>query len=173
MLRRVPSPLLAAPFAAALLLSGCMGARGVDTPAVPEARSYEGPGCPAIVVQSGAQARVVYSGNTTDSSRIRYQVGILEVSRTCSILNDVISVNISVYGRFAGGPAAQAGTVRDTLRAAVVAADGAVVSTRDFAISGTLAAPIYGQDFRVTDSIVVPAPTVGTLYRVLVGVDQG
>ncbi len=173
MSRGVPSPLLAAPFVAALLLAGCVGARGVDAPAVPEARTYEGPGCPAIVVQSGAQARVVYSGNTTDPSRIRYQVGILEVSRTCTILNDVISVNINVYGRFAGGPAAQAGTVRDTLRAAVVAADGAVVSTRDFAISGTLAAPIYGQDFRITDSIVVPAPTVGSLYRVLVGVDQG
>lgn len=173
MLRRTPSPLLAAPFAAALLLSGCMGTGGVETVAVPEARSYEGPGCPAIVVQSGAQARVVYSGNTTDPARIRYQVGILEVSRTCTILNEVISVNISVYGRFAGGPAAQAGTVRDTLRAAVVAADGTIVSTRDFAISGTLAPPIYGQDFRVNDSMVVPAPTVGTLYRVMVGIDQG
>jgi hypothetical protein len=173
MSRRVPSPLVAAPFVAALLLSGCVGTTAVET-AVPEARSYEGPGCPAIVVQSGAQARVVYSGsNTTDPSRIRYQVGILEVSRTCSILNDVISVNIDVYGRFAGGPAAQAGTVRDTLRAAIVGDGGTVVSTRDFAISGTLAAPTFGQDFRVTDSIVAPPPTVGTFYRVMVGIDQG
>ena len=104
MLRRVPSPLLVAPFAAALLLSGCMGGRGVETAAAPEARTYEGPGCPAIVVQSGAQARVVYNANnTTDPDRIRYQVGILQVSRTCTVLNDVISVSIDVSGRFVGG----------------------------------------------------------------------
>ncbi|MCC6735607.1 MAG: hypothetical protein IT534_05705 [Bauldia sp.] len=173
MSRNGSSPLLAVPFFAALLLAGCVGGGGVETVAVPEARTYEGPACPAIVVQSGAEARTVYSGNTADPSRIRYQAGILAVSRTCSILGDVVSVNIDVAGRFVGGPAAQAGTVRDTLRVAIVGDGGTVLSTRDYALSGTLAAPLFGQDFHVTDSIVVPAAPVGVFYRVMVGIDQG
>jgi hypothetical protein len=172
MSRNGSSALLAGPVMAALLLAGCVGNGGVETVAMPEARTYEGPACPSIVVQSGAEARVVYSGNTADPARIRYQAGILEVSRTCSILGDVISVNIDVAGRFVGGPAAQAGTVRDTIRVAIVNGN-TVLSTRDYAISGVLAPPLFGQDFRVTDSIVVPAAPVGVFYRVMVGVDQG
>jgi drug/metabolite transporter (DMT)-like permease len=42
-------------------------------------------------------------------------------------------------------------------RAAVVGDGGTVVSQQDFAISGTLVAPVFGQDFHVTQSIIAPA----------------
>ncbi|MND06480.1 hypothetical protein D3C83_278810 [compost metagenome] len=49
---------------------------------------------------------------------------------------------------------------------------GTVLTSRDYAVSASIAAPLYGGNFSVTDTIVVPAAAAGTTFRVVVGVDQ-
>jgi hypothetical protein len=77
--------------------------------------------CPSVELRQGA-ATLTINNNPKDPSamQLRYQVGIIQTARECSLAGGTLSIRIGVQGRIVLGPVGTHGTLEIPLRYALV-----------------------------------------------------
>ncbi len=159
--------------AVAVLAAGCNRTRETPPPSAVAVERSATPFCPDMQIRAGEEARVVYDRtNTTDPERVRHQAAILTIGRNCFRTGDAITAEFTVGGRIVAGPRGAGGTVSAPLRVTLVQEGVGIIFSRVYTVSGSIAAPAYGANFTVADTIAVPgAAPVGSLI-LFVGFDQ-
>lgn len=141
LIRLVGMPVLAA--SAVLALSGCgghlgnfdapesggsklgalLGFKNNDAPAA-EGTQVRHIFCPEIVVLEGTAASQVHAGTPPTSANLRYQFGLTDAARECSLEGDQLTIKIGVAGKVLLGPAGTGGTYNVPVRMAIVRVHG-------------------------------------------------
>jgi hypothetical protein len=77
--------------------------------------------CPPVELRQGA-ATLTINNNPKDPSamQLRYQVGVMQMARECSLAGGMVSIRIGVQGRIVLGPAGTHGSLEIPLRYALV-----------------------------------------------------
>ncbi len=157
----------------AALVTGCARNEQTLAPATTTAQRLSTRQCPDMQIRAGGEARVVYDrAGETDPSRVRYQAAILEISRACFTTNGAITADFGVAGRIIAGPRGTGGTASAPLRVTLVANGTEVLFSRVYTVSANIAAPAYGGDYTVTDTIALPATAAPGTLIIFVGFDQ-
>lgn len=172
--------------ACVIALSGCMGDdttasirnfvafNSSEPPAVQQAAQKVE--CPEVQVQDGAGTVRTYAGHDQSSDAVRYQFGISETARECTLVNGQIGIKVGISGRVLIGPAGQAGTYSVPLRFAVKRdGTGGVAATKVYPVSATIPPGQTGADFTiVSDELLVPftREEASADYTILVGFDE-
>lgn len=83
--------------------------------------------CPQVfILEEGAIRQVHASGKSDDPERLVYQASIGDMTRSCSMNGDVLTVHVMAQGRLVPGPQAKAGTVNLPIRVTVKDGEGEI-----------------------------------------------
>ncbi|QBR70040.1 hypothetical protein CU048_00700 [Beijerinckiaceae bacterium] len=111
------------PEASGSKLGALLGFKNNDAPAA-EGTQVRHIFCPEIIILEGTAASQVHAGTPPSSANLKYQFGLTDAARECSLEGDQLAIKIGVAGRVLLGPAGTAGTYTVPVRMAIVREQG-------------------------------------------------
>lgn len=85
--------------------------------------------CPPITILDGTAVRRVYAGGAKDDpSKLVYQASLSDTTRSCSMNDATLTVNVLAQGRLVPGPLSKPGRVNLPIRVTVKDGDGEIFS---------------------------------------------
>lgn len=164
---------------ALVVLSGCNStetANTLDVANAPEQASLIIQGkCPLVSFQEGTTFYRAYTRKGEgDPSKITYQSSLADVTRSCTISGDQLTISVFAAGRLVAGPQGSAGDVELPVR--VVVLDKKTKSVLYSELSTqvvTLTGPNLTAQFVFNDSNVTIPVGAGGETEVFVGFDSG
>lgn len=162
-----------------LALSACQSASGTQTatdttsgkPKVTqtELRAF----CPPVVLRDGTSFFNSYAkGGEGDGTKLRYQVSINDVTRSCTYNGDQVTMKVAIAGRVVPGPVRAGGAATVPIRVAVTADDQVLYSQL---FQHTIQTPngSSATQFTFTDPNATFSAADVTRVRAFVGFDEG
>ncbi len=134
---RVTGNILRLSVAASLLavLAGCNSSNPSDSLAVnPPAAQANAvapvvqANCPTITILDANAVHRVYAGGNGDPSKLVYQASLSDTTRSCSMSESTLTVNVLAQGRIVPGPLSKPGRVTLPIRVTVKDGDGELFS---------------------------------------------
>ncbi|XUY28378.1 PilZ domain-containing protein [Agrobacterium sp. rho-8.1] len=116
------------------VLAGCNSSNPSDSMAVnPPAAQAVAPvvqaNCPSITILDGTAVRRVYAGGAKDdASKLVYQASLSDTTRSCSMSDATLTVNVLAQGRLVPGPLSKPGRITLPIRVTVKDGDGEIFS---------------------------------------------
>ncbi len=116
------------------MLAGCNSSNPSDSLAVnpPAAQAATAPvvqaNCPPITVLDTNAVHQVYAGTKGDPSKLVYQASLSDTTRSCSMNDSTLTVNVFAQGRVVPGPLSKPGRVNLPIRVTVKDGDGEIFS---------------------------------------------
>lgn len=116
------------------MLAGCNSSNPSDSLAVnpPAAQAATAPvvqaNCPPITVLDTNAVHQVYAGAKGDPSKLVYQASLSDTTRSCSMNDSTLTVNVFAQGRVVPGPLSKPGRVNLPIRVTVKDGDGEIFS---------------------------------------------
>lgn len=85
--------------------------------------------CPPITILDGTAVRRVYAGGAKDDpSKLVYQASLSDTTRSCSMNDATLTVNVLAQGRLVPGPLSKPGRITLPIRVTVKDGDGEIFS---------------------------------------------
>lgn len=85
--------------------------------------------CPTITILDGNAVRRIYAGGAKDdASKLVYQASLSDTTRSCSMSDSTLTVNVLAQGRLVPGPLSKPGPVSLPIRVTVKDGDGEIYS---------------------------------------------
>lgn len=126
---------LSAAISALAVLAGCNSSNPSDSLAVnpPAAQASVAPvvqaNCPTITILDANAVHRVYAGNAKgDPTKLVYQASLSDTTRSCSMSESTLTVNVLAQGRIVPGPLSKPGRVTLPIRVTVKDGDGEIYS---------------------------------------------
>ncbi|WP_178111499.1 PilZ domain-containing protein [Rhizobium skierniewicense] len=116
------------------VLAGCNSSNPSDSMSVnPPAAQAVAPvvqaNCPTITILDGTAVRRVYAGGAKDdASKLVYQASLSDTTRSCSMSEATLTVNVLAQGRLVPGPLSKPGRITLPIRVTVKDGDGEIFS---------------------------------------------
>ncbi len=116
------------------VLAGCNSSNpsdslAVNAPAAQAVAPVVQANCPPItILDSNAVHRVYAGGAKDDASKLVYQASLSDTTRSCSMSDATLTVNVLAQGRLVPGPASKPGRVNLPIRVTVKDGDGEIYS---------------------------------------------
>ena len=116
------------------VLAGCNSSNPSDSLAVnPPAAEAVAPvvqaNCPAITILDSSAVHRVYAGGAKDDpSKLIYQASLSDTTRSCSMSDATLTVNVLAQGRLVPGPLSKPGRVNLPIRVTVKDGNGEIFS---------------------------------------------
>ena len=116
------------------VLAGCNSSNPTDSLAVnPPAAAATAPvvqaNCPTItILDANAVHRVAAGGAKDDPTKLIYQASLSDTTRSCSMSESTLTVNVLAQGRLVPGPLSKPGRVTLPIRVTVKDGDGEIYS---------------------------------------------
>jgi hypothetical protein len=128
--------------------------------------------CPKVTLREGTAYINRYAkGGEEDPTKLIYQASLADVTRSCSRVDGMMTINVAAAGRVVPGPAGAPGAVKLPIRVAVVRGEEVLYSQlHDYqvAVDSSGAAQFVFNDPNVT----IPIPP-DQAVRVFAGFDEG
>lgn len=125
---------LSAAMSVLAVLAGCNSSNpsesmAVNAPAAQAVTPVVQATCPPITILDGTAVRRVYSGGAKDDpSKLVYQASLSDTTRSCSMSDATLTVNVLAQGRLVPGPLSKPGRVTLPIRVTVKDGDGEIFS---------------------------------------------
>lgn len=128
--------------------------------------------CPPITLRDGtAFYRTYAKGAKDDPTQVVFQASLAENTRSCTMSESNVNINVMVQGRLVAGPAGGTGTLTMPIR--VVVLDGETeIYSEVTNLDATLGDASQATQFVFTKTATVPNK-LSTFSKVYVGFDQG
>lgn len=129
--------------------------------------------CPVVELRDQTSVFQQYAGNAKDDpSKLTVQASLADVTRSCRMNEQQLTVTVVAQGRVVAGPAGKPGSV--TLPILVTATDGTneLYSQVTTVEASTLPDGSAGQFIFTNDQVAVPGGA-GRFTKVFIGFDQG
>lgn len=157
-----------------IVVAGCQSGDGSDTAAKPkisttELRAY----CPTVSLREGTAYLNSYAkGGQADPANLLSQSSIMDVTRSCTRADGMLTLNVAVAGKVVTGPAGGPGKATMPIR--VVAVQGQeVLYSKLQTYEVTVTDPLAATQFVFNDpNVTFPMPAEGTV-QVFAGFDEG
>lgn len=125
---------LSAAMSVLAVLAGCNSSNPSDAMAVnPPAAQAVAPvvqaNCPTITILDNNAVKRVYAGGAKDDpTKLVYQASLSDTTRSCSMSDATLTVNVLAQGRLVPGPLSKPGRVNLPIRVTVKDGDGEIFS---------------------------------------------
>lgn len=125
---------LSAAMSVLAVLAGCNSSNpsesmAVNAPAAQAVTPVVQATCPPITILDGTAVRRVYAGGAKDDpSKLVYQASLSDTTRSCSMSDATLTVNVLAQGRLVPGPLSKPGRVTLPIRVTVKDGDGEIFS---------------------------------------------
>ncbi|POO56441.1 PilZ domain-containing protein [Agrobacterium rosae] len=115
------------------VISGCNSSNPSDSMAVnaPTAEAVSPvvqANCPGITILDSNAVHRVYAGGGNDPTKLVYQASLSDTTRSCSMSNDTLTVNVLAQGRLVPGPLSKPGRINLPIRVTVKDGNGEIFS---------------------------------------------
>lgn len=164
-----------APEAGGSKLGALLGFKNNDAPAA-AGTQVRHVFCPEIIILEGTAASQVHAGTPPSSANLRYQFGLTDAARECSLEGDQLTIKIGVAGKVLLGPAGSAGTYTVPVRMAIVREQGnEPLVSKLYRASVTVGATSADADFTIVSELLhVPfiQDHAEEDYSIKVGIDE-
>ena len=129
--------------------------------------------CPPVVLRDGTSFFNSYAkGGEGDGTKLRYQVSINDVTRSCTYDGGQVTMKIAIAGRVVPGPVRAAGAATVPIRVAVTA-DDQVLYSQLFQHSIEVPGGVSATQFTFTDPNATFSAADITRVKAFVGFDEG
>jgi hypothetical protein len=128
--------------------------------------------CPAVTLREGTAFLNSYAkGGDGDPAKLAYQASISDVTRSCTEVGGMTTINVAVAGRVVPGPVGAPGTITMPIRVVVVRGSDVLYSQLH---KYQVAVGAAATQFLFNDpNVVIPTPEQGGTVQVFAGYDEG